>query len=71
MLGELDVGAKSPVRNHDTLGESGCPGGVVYHGQLVGGILVIVEILRLETVRVAFAEIFIHVLSGLGDAWDL
>ena len=71
VLRELNVGAKRPVRDHHTLGETGGSGGVVDHRQLVGGVLVVVEVLRLEAVRMAFPEIFIHVLPRLGDARHL
>ena len=66
VLREVNVGIQGPVRDHDALGETGGAGRVVDHGQFLGGILVIIEVLGAEILRILLAERLVEVLADEG-----
>ena len=66
-VGEGDVRGQGPVGNHDAFGETGGPGGVVDQGQLVGGILIIIQVFGTEVVGIFLAEALVEVLADLPE----
>ena len=63
---EKDVRKQGTVRQHDSFGESGSSGGIVDHGQLLGGVLVVIYTVGMEAAGIFLAEKLIEVLSGMG-----
>ena len=63
---EKDVREQGTVRQHDSFGESGSSGGIVDHGQLLGGVLVVIYTVRMEAPGIFLAEELVEVLPGMG-----
>ena len=63
---EKDVREQGTVRQHDPFGESGSPGGIVDHGQLLGGVLVVIYTIRMEAPGIFLAKELVEVLPGMG-----
>ena len=68
---EFDVGVERAVSHHDALRESGSTGGVVYQCEFISAVLIVIQVLRTEVVRVFVAETFIQMLTNLGHLLSL
>ena len=67
LLAELKVRPDRTVRNHHALGESRCSGSVVDYCKLLCRILIIIEIILGEFLRIPSSEKLVQVLLCVDD----
>ena len=62
-IGEVDIGVERPVGQHDAFGEAGSAGCIIDQGQLLGAVLIVIDVLRLEAFGVFLVESLGDILS--------